>query len=293
MERPRRLLPSGRRLSGSAVGIVGSVLIHGFLALPLVLDLSLPAPPVPNRSGVGATSLVSDSEPTIAVFFFDDTSAPKSQRKGSPIVLASRGRVQHDLPILVLSADGTPATKADSNSKHSADYLEATDDQMQRALLYGRYLGQVQARIERAWVRPRSEIGAPTFACRAHISQDRNGDITGLKLESCNGTQRWQQSLVSAIRTASPLPAPPDPSVYSDSLWLSFNSVGFNADAASEGFEPESPANRIAAELEKSGKVFHLTIIGTPSALHGGADLGNTPAEEPSANIAQEPPTLP
>jgi hypothetical protein len=41
-----------------------------------------------------------------------------------------------------------------------------------RSALYGRYVGQVDARIERAWVRPRSAIGATTFVCIVRIDQD-------------------------------------------------------------------------------------------------------------------------
>ena len=146
---------------------------------------------------------------------------------------------------------------------------------------------QVQARIERAWVRPRSEIGAPSFSCTARIEQNRWGEIAGIQLAHCNGTDRWQQSLVSAMRTASPLPAPPDPTVYTDALWLNFGSEGFRSDGSAEGFEPESPHALAVADLRQSrppyehfarqlgGKVqpggndssdvFYLTIVGNPA----------------------------
>lgn len=90
---------------------------------------------------------------------------------------------------------------------------------------------------------------------------------------------------MSAIRTASPLPAPPDASVYADRLSLSFESEGFQLDGSTQGFEPETSvpnngsqvltsfehfANRPDADLKPVGredsKVIHLTIIGTPTA---------------------------
>jgi hypothetical protein len=154
---------------------------------------------------------------------------------------------------------------------------------VQHAILYGRYLGQLQARIERAWLRPRTEIGAASFSCRARIEQNPRGNVVGIKLDHCNGSQRWQQSLVSAIRTASPLPAPPDPSVYADRLWLSFRSENFRAGGSAEGFEPEARAARLdpsdqsfetfarranrgfRPDTKKETDVIDLTIIGSPT----------------------------
>jgi len=84
--------------------------------------------------------------------------------------------------------------------------------------LFGRYQGQITARIERAWIRPRTPIPGDTFACRVKILQDARGNVQDVTPQVCNGTPRWQHSLVRAIYSASPLPAPPDPAVFSATM---------------------------------------------------------------------------
>lgn len=113
------------------------------------------------------------------------------------------------------------------------------DDGAERAALFQRYTGQIQARIERAWMRPRTGFEAGLFNCRVQIVQDRHGNVVETTLQRCNGAPAWQGSLVQAIQTASPLPAPPDPEVFADALTLEFTSAQYQAGGDEEGFEPE------------------------------------------------------
>ena len=109
-----------------------------------------------------------------------------------------------------------------------------------RRLLYGRYIGQITARIERAWMRPRTPIDdVAFFACRVRVTQDRRGIVQEIELVRCNGTPRWQTSVVQAIQSASPLPAPPDADVYTSQITLDLQSATFTPGASAEGFEPE------------------------------------------------------
>ena len=284
MKKPPTLTPPRRRLQLSAIGIAGTVLVHALLVLPIVLDLSLPAPRLPNRAGAGASAVASSREPVMTAIFINEASPAVSLLK--PVELASRGVAPRDLPVIVFSPDSSPASLADPNSQDRSAPAEAVGNQRQHALLYGRYLGQIQARIDRAWVRPRTEIGAPRFSCRARIEQDTRGAVLNVKLDRCVGTPRWQQSLVSAIRTASPLPAPPDPSVYADVLSLVFESDGFRPGASSDAFEPanvsaptanqergsfahftERAETRTQRKEDAGSDVVHLTIIGDPHAV--------------------------
>jgi hypothetical protein len=281
-----RPLIQSNRVRISAAGLLGALAVHALIFLPLALDLSLPSPRLPNQSGAGASALFSQEEPVMTAVFINETSP--EERFAPPPDLASRGAAPRDLPVVVFSPDATPAVQVDQAFQESQDTPappEAAGNQTQHALLFGRYLVQIQARIERAWMRPRSEIGAPRFSCRVRIEQERHGEVIGIKLDHCNGSERWQQSLVSAIRTASPLPAPPDPSVYADRLSLSFGSEGFRPGGSTEGFEPETPVSRVAnnsSQVLKSfenfsnatsknakseqDNVVHLTIIGTPAS---------------------------
>jgi TonB C terminal len=109
-----------------------------------------------------------------------------------------------------------------------------------RRLLIGRYIAQITARVERAWMRPRTTIDdADFFACRARVTQDRSGVVHEIELVRCNGTLQWQASVVQAIQSASPLPAPPDADVYSAEVILDLQSAAFIPGGSVEGFEPD------------------------------------------------------
>ena len=306
MKRPPTLTPPRRRVQLSAVGIAGTVLVHALLFLPIVLDLSLPAPRLPNHSGAGASAVASNQEPVMTAIFINEVSPVERLATVKPVELASRGVAPRDLPVLVFSPDSTPASDVDPNSADKSVSAEAAGDQTQHALLYGRYLGQIQARIDRAWVRPRTEIGAPRFSCRARIEQGTRGDVLNVKLDHCVGAPRWQQSLVSAIRTASPLPAPPDPSVYADVLSLVFESDGFRPGGSSDGFEPANASELVANQeresfahfaertgtdaqrTDKTGTdVVHLTIIGDPHPATMPITQPGSPSPEADAAASQ------
>lgn len=235
----------------------------------------------------------------MTVVFINEPSSSTRQSPPEPAELASRGVVPPDLPLMVLSPDPLPAAEAAEMAEASASSSEPAADQTQHALLYGRYLGQVQARIERAWSRPRGDIGAPTFSCRVRIEQDRLGNVVDIAVDHCNGTERWRQSLLTAVRTASPLPAPPDPSVYADRIWLAFRSERFRAETSTEGFEPEDRGARdsdsevhrsfenFASRLDGSSRslgnehsdVIHLTIVGSPRSTPTSAESNATTLE--------------
>jgi len=151
--------------------------------------------------------------------------------------LASRGVAAPALQIALLSPDPAPPAidiPPDAKDDPTADTDMTSGDPVGRARLFGIYTRQIQARIERIWRRPRNPISdAPdpasaadeTFHCQVQVVQDAHGNVEEILLPNCNGSVAWQQSLVSAIREASPLPAPPDQKVFSKSITLEF--VGF------------------------------------------------------------------
>jgi hypothetical protein len=292
---------ASRPVTVSVTGFVAALAVHLLLVLPFVLELSLPSPRRANITGAGSTAYVSAVEPEMTVVFIDEPTPAETPPK--PPALASRGIASPDLQLVVLSPDPLPAAAANSKADESDDPQAAIQEAnaAEHARLYGRYVGQVQARIERAWMRPRTEIGAPQFSCRVRIQQGRRGDVVGADLDHCNGTERWQQSLLSAVRTASPLPAPPDASVYADVLWLSFTSGALEEGGSTQGFEPET---RLAAtdqsamesfrqfasgdpgvDDKRSSTVIHLTIIGSSAGA-----TPQAPGEPPAELSSSEPP---
>ena len=154
--------------------------------------------------------------------------------------LAAESRALNPTPVSVpLRATPPPAFSIDDG-----DGEEPSTGSRNPEMLFGRYIGQITARIERAWMRPRTAIGSPLFACQVQIIQN-HGAVVEVTLQRCNGDSRWQMSLVRAIQTASPLPAPPDPALYESRLILDFSATSFMPGDNAEGFEP--PALNVAS----------------------------------------------
>ena len=131
------------------------------------------------------------------------------------------------------------------------------------AALYGRYLEQIHARIDRAWLRPRTAIGADIFRCEVEIGQRRDGIVETVTLRQCNGTVRWQQSLVRGIEEASPIPAPPDPAVFAGRVVLHFEAVAYVRGRPAQNFEPMLPV--LAADNEATSAVALIRSLRQPT----------------------------
>lgn len=114
----------------------------------------------------------------------------------------------------------------------------ASDAESGFGTLYGRYLEQIRARIDRAWQRPRSAIGAPLFQCQVQVDQDAVGRVQEITLLECNGGSSWQLSLVHAIQSASPLPAPSNPAVFSRHILLAFRAMAYSPGAPVQLYAP-------------------------------------------------------
>ena len=144
-----------------------------------------------------------------------------------------------------------------------ADALDAGDASIQtpepgdpalRALMAGRYRGQISARIERVWVRPRTPVddsrdgkatadssqSDDTFSCQVQVRQDAAGNVQEVLLLRCNGTEAWRHSLVVAINQSSPLPAPPIPTVFSRELTMTFEAHAYEPGAPPDEYERQA-----------------------------------------------------
>jgi len=80
---------------------------------------------------------------------------------------------------------------------------------------------QLKARIERAWLRPPSARAG--IVCELDVTQVPGGEVTNVKLGSCNGDQAVRDSIVAAVYRASPLPPPPAPSLFERELQITFS----------------------------------------------------------------------
>jgi hypothetical protein len=207
-----------------------------------------------------------------------------------PEPVASRGFAPSDLPIQIVSPDALPAaafSPVEEPSDERSPTVEAAGDAQGRALLFGRYMGQITARIDRAWMRPRGALADPSFRCRVRISQSKRGDVREVTFLDCNGTPTWQASLAAAIQSASPLPAPPDPSVFADSLTLTLDAVPYKEGGDEQGYEPKGLV--VASYADQRRQLFEsMGINSEKNAENGARDLriaGERGAPEPVAAL--------
>jgi hypothetical protein len=159
-------------------------------------------------------------------------------------------RVEVTLPNL--SEPSLPLSEDDTQKNAGGE-----GDLQDRARLFGIYTGQIRARIERVWRRPRTAVikrprTAPSdaeesFRCRAQILQDAHGNVQEILLHDCDESPAWQRSLVIAIQQASPLPAPPRASVFTKSIVLDFNGLPFTSASAEDEYELPSRMSAYAA----------------------------------------------
>ena len=228
-----------RRWAYIGLGALASLGLHALLIGSVVFGTARHERISSNPQGAGTSGVVSSAEPIMTLILITEPS--EHSTSAPPEEIPSRGPMPADLPIQIASSDSLPSTentKIAEPDEKEASLHESAGDPAGRALLFGRYMGQIEARIERAWERPRSPVDDVLFRCQVQILQGPSGDVKEVTIESCNGDAQWQQSLVDAIQSASPLPAPPDPSVFADGLNLSFESEAYRPGGSAQGFEP-------------------------------------------------------
>jgi colicin import membrane protein len=79
---------------------------------------------------------------------------------------------------------------------------------------------QIAAAITRAWRRP--PTARPGIQCMLNVTQVPGGQVTAVSIGDCNGDQAVRESIEAAVYRASPLPPPPDPSLFDRNLRINF-----------------------------------------------------------------------
>ncbi len=94
----------------------------------------------------------------------------------------------------------------------------------QDAGLQNRYVADLRAKIERAWNRPPS--ARQGIRCVVEVTQVPGGTVTDVRVAECNGDAAVVESIKLAVFRASPLPTPPEASLFQRKLHLEFNPDG-------------------------------------------------------------------
>jgi hypothetical protein len=242
---------SNRRFCPPAIiGLVGTLLLHT-LAFQTALtgDRARKIRP-PEVQHPGLSMDKSESKPADRLVFVDLSGVARSDVEIGDAAALIQPPMKMN-PIKMTTPDSLPSVNIPllslDDEKEFKTSGEGTDTN-EHARLFGIYSGQIQARVERIWTRPRSPVNDGTnaaastnaveyFHCQVQIVQDSTGNVQEVLLPNCNGSVAWQRSLVVAIQQASPLPAPPSPDVFTRNMSMNFIGYPHVAGGSDEGYE--------------------------------------------------------
>jgi hypothetical protein len=276
-----------------SLGVSATVLVHLLLATPMVLGMAESRKRTPDGDGTVASASRGDQYERMMLLDLSAMSASEADETPTPI--ESEGITPEKFELVLASSDPQPAPELKPEEfEESETSQDAVGDPTGNVALFGRYLGQVAARIERAWMRPRSVIDGGFFECQVRISQDPRGNVLAIALQSCSEDETWRKSLTSAILRASPLSAPPEPWLYTPTLTLTFSGEQYVAGRTAE-YQYEPAGTRVAmaaapaplfragdqpgpqpAALDGQGDV-ELTIVGSEVRWHKKESSAATP----------------
>lgn len=114
---------------------------------------------------------------------------------------------------------------ADTNARRKQLQDEIANEEKSRdarlASLNQRYMALIQQKVHNNWSPPPTT--PDDLKCTVSVTQVPGGTVTNVQVSSCNGDDAVVQSIVTAVYRSSPLPAPPDPSLFDRSLKFTFD----------------------------------------------------------------------
>lgn len=248
---PLPVIPKPRRrrrfLPPTLIGILGTLLLHAMLIQSVSFGSRGPKPKPPETQESGTALSKSTTAPDGLVLISLPTTT--NANLAATLNLASslpdfsktkiKPQIAIDLPASL--ALETLALSEEQAPQATADAVNGAE----LARLFGIYTGQIQARIDRVWRRPRTPVSeeaasgeaGESFQCEAQIVQDSRGNVQEILLPRCNGSPAWQRSLVLAIQQASPLPAPPSAKVFAQSISLEFVGLPYTSGSPADEYE--------------------------------------------------------
>jgi colicin import membrane protein len=111
--------------------------------------------------------------------------------------------------------------RAEAEAARQAE-LDAESNRLQamQADAKAAYVYAIQQRIQNRWVAPPTATAG--IECIVNIRQLPGGEVVSVSIGRCNGDAAVRRSIETAVYRASPLPNPPDPSVFDRNIVLEF-----------------------------------------------------------------------
>ncbi len=282
-------LSLSRRNWSRILGLLGTLALHGAISLFVLNGSASPPPKSPIPQGAGVSTILPPAEELVLLTL---TAFPIGD-PGLSEQIASLGTELETLHIPSVSPSSLATFDVPPAEEAATAGAQNPGDAVGRALMFGRYLGQIRARIERAWITPPTPMGEgtqvtanssptgtiprETFTCRVQIRQDSRGNVQEVLLLNCPGTEAWRHSLVVAINQSSPLPAPPTPVVFAALLNMTFDAtIGQTADKAVFYRVASSAEPNTAAALTREPPLHPTSsVLSNRCASNNGNDVSN------------------
>jgi hypothetical protein len=209
-----------REDAGVRIGVFTVALCLHALILAALVSRTVSEPIVKAPSPFGAEDGGADGFSTVA-FLFDAAVDQERQQPSGALVPPILTRTLTFDDLRVPEVDSVEeVTQLDPERAQRGDPTRAQE--LER--LRGIYFSQVHARVARAWERPAGrDQGLDWVQCIALVRQDVVGQVIEVELAGCPIDARLEQSIVNAVYRASPLPAPPDPQVFTPQIRIAFD----------------------------------------------------------------------
>jgi colicin import membrane protein len=138
---------------------------------------------------------------------------------------AAEAKQREEQKRLAAEKEAEEKRQAQEKAEREADLRRSLDQELrqdaaQRSGALASWQAQITARIQRAWLKP--ESARPGIECVLDVTQVPGGEVTNVRIGTCNGDQAVRESIEAAVYRASPLPPPPDPSLFQRELVITF-----------------------------------------------------------------------
>jgi len=210
---------SARWLNGFVAAVL-TLTLHALLFGSLLLGAPVRKYKPPMSEGASASAQNSaQGEFVSQLIFVNDHSITQPDTQDDSVYEAmepidQKMKAVPDFAILS-STPQLEISGSEEGTDPNSQSIEEAGDAAGRAMMFGRYMEQIKARIERAWVYPVNTT-ITSFKCTAQIKQSKEGQVQEVTLQRCDSNAVWQLSLAKAIQAASPLSAPPDKHVFTE-----------------------------------------------------------------------------
>lgn len=124
-----------------------------------------------------------------------------------------------------LKAEAAAAAKKQQSAQRRAELqreiaVEQGALNARRSSLLQQWIAVVRQKVQSNWNEPANS--PPNLSCKVQVDQVPGGTVANAQIISCNGDEAIQQSVITAVLRSSPLPPPPEPSLFQREFILNF-----------------------------------------------------------------------